>query len=136
MRNASLHAALRDFALEAASALMEAVEEGDELGYDVAEEPGSGPILYRYRALTAEYIGAHWPALAPKVTIFGGDANLVRALGSFCDASARDDVAAFFAAHPLPGAARTLTQTIEQINNCIALREKQRPSVAAWLAAR
>src|SRR6185503_20320555 len=64
MRNASLHAALRDFALEAASALMQAVEEGDELGYDVAEEPGAGPILYRYRALTAEYIGAHWQQLA------------------------------------------------------------------------
>ena len=64
MRNPSLHAALRDFALEAASALTKALESGDELGYDVAEEPGSGPILYRYRALTAEYIGAHWPDLA------------------------------------------------------------------------
>ena len=64
MRNASLHAALHDFALEAAAALTAAVEAGDELGYDVAEEPGSGPVLYRYRALTAEYIGAHWPELA------------------------------------------------------------------------
>ena len=82
------------------------------------------------------FVKEHWAALAPKVTISGGDANLVRALGSFCDAAPRDDVAAFFAAHPLPGAARTLTQTIEQINNCIALRQKQRPAVAAWLAAR
>ena len=64
MRNASLHSALRDFALEAAAALMQAVESGDELGFDVAEEPGAGPVLYRYRALTAEYIGAHWPDLA------------------------------------------------------------------------
>ena len=64
MRNASLHAALRDFALEAASTLTHALESGDELGYDVAEEPGSGAVLYRYRALTAEYIGAHWPQLA------------------------------------------------------------------------
>ncbi len=64
MRNASLHAALRDFALEAAATLMHAVESGDELAFDVAEEPGAGPILYRYRALTAEYIGAHWPDLA------------------------------------------------------------------------
>ena len=64
MRNASLHAALRDFALEAASALMQAAESGDALGFDVAEEPGAGPILYRYRALTAEYIGAHWQELA------------------------------------------------------------------------
>src|SRR5918999_828263 len=64
MRNASLHAALREFALEAAATLAEAVDSGEELGYDVAEEPGFGPVLYRYRALTAEYIGAHWPQLA------------------------------------------------------------------------
>ena len=64
MRNPSLHAALRDFALEAAATLTKAVESGDELGYDVAEEPGSGPVLYCYRALTSEYIGAHWPQLA------------------------------------------------------------------------
>jgi cell division septation protein DedD len=64
MRNPSLHAALRAFALEAASTLTHAADSGDELGYDVAEEPGSGPSLYSYRALTAEYIGAHWPALA------------------------------------------------------------------------
>ena len=64
MRNSSLHAALREFALEAAAALTNAVESGDELGYEVAEEPGSGPVLYRYRALTAEYIGGHWHELA------------------------------------------------------------------------
>jgi len=82
------------------------------------------------------FVKANWEALAPKVTIFGGDVNLVRSLGSFCDAGARDDVAAFFAAHPLPGAARTLTQTLEQIGNCIALRGKQTPAVTAWLSAR
>jgi hypothetical protein len=69
MRNQSLHAALRDFTLEAASALTKAVEAGHELGYDVAEEPGVGPVLYRYRALTAEYIGAHWPELAQLPTL-------------------------------------------------------------------
>jgi len=64
MRNASLHAALREFALEAAAALTDAVQSGDELGFDVEEEPGGGPVLYRYRALTAEYIGSHWHGLA------------------------------------------------------------------------
>ena len=82
------------------------------------------------------FVTAHWTALEPKVTISGGDTNLIRALGAFCDARSRDEVASFFAAHPLPGAARTLTQTIEQINNCIALRDKQTPAVASWLAAR
>jgi aminopeptidase N len=82
------------------------------------------------------FVTEHWTVLEPKVVISGGDVNLTRALGAFCDARSRDEVASFFAAHPLPGAARTLTQTIEQINNCIALREKQTPAVTAWLTAR
>jgi hypothetical protein len=81
-------------------------------------------------------VTAHWAALEPKVVISLGDANLTRSLGAFCDARSRDDIKAFFAAHPLPGAVRTLTQTLEQINNCIALRDKQTPAVGAWLAAR
>jgi aminopeptidase N len=80
------------------------------------------------------FVKANWPALEPKVTIFGGDTNLTSALGSFCDAAARDDISAFFAAHPLPAAARTLKQTIERINNCIDLREKQTPVLADWLS--
>ena len=82
------------------------------------------------------FIKSNWAALEPKITISGGDVNLVRSLGSFCEAPGRDDVAAFFAAHALPGAARTLTQTVEQINHCLALREQQTPAVTAWLAAR
>jgi aminopeptidase N len=82
------------------------------------------------------FVTANWTALEPKVAIAGGDTNFVRSLGAFCDASSRDAIASFLAAHPLPGAARTLTQAIEQINNCIALREKQTPAVTAWLAAR
>jgi aminopeptidase N len=82
------------------------------------------------------FVEANWTALEPKVTISGGDTNLIRSMSSFCDARSRDRITAFVAAHPLPGAARTLEQTIEQINNCIGLREKQAPEVEAWLAAR
>ena len=82
------------------------------------------------------FVKEHWSALEPKVVISLGDVNLTRSLGAFCEAGPRDDIKAFFAAHPLPGAARTLTQTLEQINNCIALRDKQTPAVTAWLAAR
>jgi aminopeptidase N len=88
----------------------------------------------RPRAWT--FLTSHWPALEPKLTIFGGDTTIVRSLGGFCDASSRDAIKAFFAAHPLPAAARTLDQTLEQINNCIALREKQTAGVATWLAQR
>jgi len=88
----------------------------------------------RDRAWT--FVKEHWSALDPKIAIVGGDTTLVRALGSFCDAARRDEVAAFFAAHPMPAAARTLEQTIEQINNCIALRSSQTQAVADWLASR
>ena len=56
----------------------------------------------------------------------------MRALSAFCDAATRDDIRAFFAAHSLPAAARTLGETLEQINNCIALRDQQTASVSEW----
>ena len=85
----------------------------------------------RLRAWT--FVKANWTALTPKIAVFGGDTGLVSALGSFCDAPARDDTKSFFAAHPLPAATRTLDQTIERIDNCIALRESQTAVVGAWL---
>jgi len=88
------------------------------------------------RAKAWTFIKANWAALKPKVAIFGGDTNLVAALGSFCDAQARDDIKAFFGAHPLPAAARTLDQTLERIDNCVAIRSAQAGNVSAWLARR
>ena len=82
------------------------------------------------------FLTAHWTSLEPKISIAGGDTNLVRSMSSFCDAGAREQITSFFAEHQLPGAARTLQQTMEQINNCIELREKQAPAVEAWLAVR
>jgi len=82
------------------------------------------------------FVSDNWDALAPKLTIFGADTYLVRSMTNFCDPQWRDKVSAFFTQHKLPAAARALDQTLESINNCIALREKQAPSVEAWLAAR
>jgi aminopeptidase N len=80
------------------------------------------------------FVKQHWTELEPKVTIFGGDTNLIKSLNGFCDAASRDDIKAFFAAHPLPAAARTLSQTIERIDNCVALKEKQTRAVEDWLS--
>ena len=85
------------------------------------------------RPRTWTFVTSHWAALQPKLTIFGADANLTRSLGGFCDATSRDEIVSFFAAHPLPAAARTLNQTVERINNCIAIREKETLAVTAWL---
>ena len=87
----------------------------------------------RDRAWT--FVTEHWQALEPKIMIAGGDTRLVASLGAFCDAQARGQIAAFFAAHKLPAAVRTLDQTLERIDRCIDLRAAQTPEVAAWLAA-
>ena len=79
---------------------------------------------------------AHWPELGPKITISLGDVNLVTALASFCTPESRDDIAAFFKAHPLPAAGRTLQQTIERINNCVETKQRQQTPLAGWLSAR
>jgi len=85
----------------------------------------------RPRAWT--FMKAHWTELEPKVTIFGGDTTVTSSLGNFCDTASRDDVASFFKQHPLPSASRTLTQTIERINNCIAFRTAQTSNVTSFL---
>src|SRR5262249_24823452 len=88
------------------------------------------------RSPALSFVTEHWAALQPKVAVFGGDTTLIHAMAGFCDAGARDRIKAFFAAHPLPAATRTLEQTIEQIDNCITLRARQTAAVADWLAAR
>jgi aminopeptidase N len=82
------------------------------------------------------FIKQHWNELAPKITIALGDVRLVQALGSFCDASTREDIRSFFSVHRLPAAARALNQTIERINSCVAMKDKQTAPLASWLASR
>jgi len=79
---------------------------------------------------------SHWSELQSKAFVFGGDVKLAEAVGTFCDARSRDAVKTFFAAHPLPAAQRTIAQALERIDNCIALRERQAPAVAEWVARR
>jgi aminopeptidase N len=81
------------------------------------------------------FVKQHWAELEPKLTIFGGDTTITGALSSFCDGTSREDISTFFGQHPLPAAARTLSQTLERIENCAALRTAQTPIVANWLAA-
>jgi len=87
------------------------------------------------RACAWAFLKQHGAELEPKITIFGGDTAITGALSSFCDREARDDISAFFRQHPLPAAARTLSQTLERIDNCAALRTAQTPVVTDWLAA-
>jgi len=80
------------------------------------------------------FVKQHWAALEPKITIVAGDTTLVSALGSFCDASSRDDISRFFSAHELATSTRTLQQTLERIDNCMALRQAQSAPLENWLS--
>ena len=82
------------------------------------------------------FIKQHWNELAPKTTIAGGDTRLAESLGAFCDTRSRDDIRDFFKTHQLPTASRALDQTIERINNCVAMKDRESANVASWLAQR
>jgi len=74
-----------------------------------------------------------------KIEKLGGPyaaAAIVQATGSFCDAGMRDQVEAFFATHPAPGATRSLKQVMERMNYCIEMRAQQEQPLASWLRER
>jgi aminopeptidase N len=82
------------------------------------------------------FVKAHWAELESKIVVAFGDLTIVTALGSFCDASTRDDIRQFFAGRSLPATTRTLDQTLERITNCIALKTAQTSALTDWLADR
>jgi aminopeptidase N/puromycin-sensitive aminopeptidase len=78
------------------------------------------------------YLKAHWSDLAEKVTSFGGT-GAVSALGNFCSAERRIDVEQFFQQHRAPGAERTVSQSLERIDNCIEFKAMQQQNMESWL---
>jgi aminopeptidase N len=81
------------------------------------------------------FIKSSWRELEPKIRIAFGEGRVISALGNFCDARTRDDIREFFATHPLPTAARSMRETMERIDRCIALRDTQTPLVTEWLTS-
>ncbi len=89
MQNRPLHDALRTFAVDSARHLAGALDAGAELPFEVAEEPGAGSPLYRYRPLTEMFVAEHWPALralpsaaAAMAALGSGAASYLRRLGA------------------------------------------------------
>ena len=65
VRNTVLHRHLETFTVDASSRLSERAAGGDEIPFELCEEPGSGAAsLYCYRPLTAQYIRARCALLA------------------------------------------------------------------------
>jgi alanyl aminopeptidase len=86
-----------------------------------------------------DFLKAHWDEMVAKMPAGGGldvGAQLPYVGASYCDASSRDELKAFFAPRvdKFVGAPRTLDQVIEGIDLCIARKAAEEPSVAAFLA--
>jgi aminopeptidase N/puromycin-sensitive aminopeptidase len=84
--------------------------------------------------LAWEFVQQHWAAIERKATESSG-MRIVEAAGAFCTVGRRDEVAGFFAAHPVEGSERTLAKSIDNINDCIHLRATQEPELRIWLDA-
>ena len=88
------------------------------------------------QALAWDLVRERWDAIQKKTGEFVGNTVIVGALGAFCEDRQAADIKAFFAAHPVPDAARTLSQSLEAISSCSAVARAQSPKLEEWLRER
>ncbi len=82
------------------------------------------------------FIKARWQGYVDRLGTFQGIPQVIAGLASLCSEPAAADLRAFFARNPVPAADRGLRRTIERVESCAALDERQSPALGAWLAAR
>ncbi|MBP7777688.1 MAG: M1 family metallopeptidase [Acidobacteria bacterium] len=82
------------------------------------------------------FVTREWDRLTAKLGVFQGVPAIIGSLGAFCSTDRARQIAAFFAAHPVPSAARGLQQSIERIDACVAVDRRQSPAFTAWLKGR
>ena len=87
------------------------------------------------REIAWAFVKARWPQLTERLGVFQGVPGIVGALGGFCSMERAADIRAFFAKNPVPPAARSLQQSIERIEACVALDQRQSAPFTRWLAA-
>jgi aminopeptidase N len=86
------------------------------------------------RDLTWAFVKAQWTALVNKLGTFQGVPNIVAATGNFCTLEAAADVRHFFTQNPIPSTARALQQSLERIESCAAMDQRQSAPLSRWLA--
>ncbi len=85
------------------------------------------------RVQTWDYIRDNWDKVHAQFTTNSG-VRVVAAAGSFCSVPQRDDVTSFFSTHKVDASERTLSKSIDSINDCIQLKTTQQPNLHQWLA--
>ena len=103
------------------------VRDGGGLLYAGLGEPAT-------REMAWQFVKDHFDEIAAKLR---DDEKMwsLGVAGRFCDAEHRKDAEAFFSerAKKINGGPRALARTLEGVDQCIALREKNAPEIAAFL---
>ncbi len=82
---------------------------------------GAGPA-----GLAAAYYAGHREA----------SCRIIESLGMLPERRHLDAVRAFLAAHPVDSAKQAIAQTLERMEQDVALRERLRDDLSAWISAR
>jgi aminopeptidase N len=83
---------------------------------------------------TWAFVKSEWPALTAKLGTFQGIPAVVGGLSGYCSAERSAEIKQFFAAHPVPEAARSLQLTFERIESCVAVKARQTAPFEKWMA--
>ncbi len=86
--------------------------------------------------MTWEFVKTNWQTMVKTLGEFQGIPSIVGSIAAFCSASRAREVRAFFEKNPIPSSQRAVQQSIERIENCVALKERQAKPLAAWVASR
>jgi hypothetical protein len=80
-----------------------------------------------------EHVKNNWEQLERSLGIFQGIPTVVGSLEHMCDAGAKGDAERFFSARSLAGVDRTLRQSLERIDHCVATKSAQADNLAGFL---
>ena len=88
------------------------------------------------RDLTWTFVKTNWKALTTKLGTFQGIPTIVEGLDGLCTTAQANDVKQFFAKNPVASVARTVQQSIERIESCAGVDQRQSAALASWLASK
>jgi aminopeptidase N len=80
-----------------------------------------------------EFVQTRWPDIEKKSASGIVGMPLAYAAAAFCDAKSRDEVQNFITEHKLEVPERVLRLSLEEVNECIQLKQQQGQNLASWL---
>jgi aminopeptidase N len=100
------------------------------------DAPGLIRLLMRRPAASAAswaHLKDNWERVERSFGIFQGIPRVVEGTQHLCDAASKEDVERFFAVHRIAGTTRSLAQSLETIERCVAMKSGQAKNLSEFL---